>query len=162
MEEVNLRWIQTSWAGWDGIVNWWEGTDSGFSWDLVGFNLLFKSEDWGITEDKSDFVLKDWAQDFKFWDFTTELFKMSEFFTVDTFSSEFDDSLDEGVLGNDEGSVVGSKSLSDLLDLVRSDVSEISENDLFVSSEEFIKLFDLSELFSSSLSTTSHFVIYIN
>lgn len=123
---------------------------------------MFKSEDWGITEDKSDFVLKDWAQDFKFWDFTTELFKMSEFFTVDTFSSEFDDSLDEGVLGNDEGSVVGSKSLSDLLDLVRSDVSEVSENDLFVSSEEFIKLFDLSELFSSSLSTTSHFVIYIN
>lgn len=123
---------------------------------------MFKSEDWGITEDKSDFVLKDWAQDFKFWDFTTELFKMSEFFTVDTFSSEFDDSLDEGVLGNDEGSVVGSKSLSDLLDLVGSDVSEVSENDLFVSSEEFIKLFDLSELFSSSLSTTSHFVIYIN
>jgi hypothetical protein len=84
---------------------------------------------------------------------------MSEFFFVDTFSSEFDDFFDEGVLGNDESSVVGSKSLSDLLDLIRSDVSEVSEDNLFVSSEEFIELFDLGELFSSSLCTTSHFVI---
>lgn len=123
---------------------------------------MFKSEDWSITEDKGDFILKNWAQDFKFWDFTTELFKMFEFFFLDTFSSEFDNSLDEGVFGNDEGSVVGSKSLSDLLDLVGSDVSEVSENDLFVSSEELVKLFDLIELFSSSLCSTSHFVIFIN
>lgn len=118
MEEVDLRWIQTSWTSWDSIVNWGEGTDSGFSWDLVGFDLLFKGEDWSVTEDKSNFILKDWGQNFKFWDFSTELFKMSEFFFLDTFGSEFDDFFDEGVLGNDEGSVVGSKSFSDLLDLV--------------------------------------------
>lgn len=159
MEEVDLRWIQTSWTSWNGEVNGGKGTYSGFSWDLVGFDLLLKKVNWSVTEDKGDFVLEDWAQDFKFWNFSTELFEVLEFFFLDAISSEFEDFFDEGVFGNDKGSVVGSKSLSDLLDLVGSNVSEVSENDLFMSSEEFIKLFDLIELFSSNLSATSHFVI---
>ncbi len=66
------------------------------------------------------------------------------------------------VLGNDEGTIVASESFSDLLDLVWSDVSEIGENDLFMSSEEFVQFLDLGKLFSSNLCTTSHLWFLIN
>jgi hypothetical protein len=66
------------------------------------------------------------------------------------------DKNDEYVFGDDEGTVERSEGFSDLLDLVRSDVSEISKDDLLMSSEEFIKFFDLSVLLSSDFSSTSH------
>jgi hypothetical protein len=66
------------------------------------------------------------------------------------------DKNDEYVFGDDEGTVERSEGFSDLLDLVRSDVSEISKDDLLMSSEEFIKFFDLSALLSSDFSSTSH------
>jgi hypothetical protein len=66
------------------------------------------------------------------------------------------DKNDEYVFGDDEGTVERSEGFSDLLDLVRSDVSEISKDDLLMISEEFIKFFDLSVLLSSDFSSTSH------
>jgi len=55
---------------------------------------LFKKINWRITKDKCDFILEDWAKDVKFWDFSTELFKMFELIILDTFNSESDDFLD--------------------------------------------------------------------
>ena len=60
------------------------------------------------------------------------------------------------VFGNDEGTIVRSECFSDLLDLIGSDVGEISKDDLLMSSEEFVQFFDLSVLFSSDISSTSH------
>lgn len=97
VEEVDLGWIQTSWASGNCVVDWGESTDSGFGWDLVGFNLLFKNVDWSITEDKGDLILEDWGEDLKFRDFSSVLFKISEFFFLNTFSSEFDDFFDQGL-----------------------------------------------------------------
>jgi hypothetical protein len=97
VEEVDLRWIQTSWASNDGVVNWGDGSDSGFSWDFVGFDSLFKSEDWGITEDECDLVLEDWSQDVEFGDFSTELVEVSELLALNAFDSEFDDFFDQSL-----------------------------------------------------------------
>jgi hypothetical protein len=60
------------------------------------------------------------------------------------------------IFGNDESTIERSECFSDLLDLVGSDVGEISEDDLLMSSEEFVKFFDLSVLFSSDFCSTSH------
>jgi hypothetical protein len=57
VEEVNLRWVQTSWSSWDCIIDWGNSTEPGFSWDFVGFDFLFKIENWGIAEDKGNFIL---------------------------------------------------------------------------------------------------------
>ncbi len=66
------------------------------------------------------------------------------------------------VLGNDESTIERSECFSDLLNLIRSDVGEISKDDLLMISEEFIQFFDLSILFSSDISSTSHLWILIN
>ena len=97
MEEVDLRWIQTGWTSWDGVVDGRDGSDSGFSWDLVGFDLLFKSVNWSITENKCDLILEDRSQDVEFWDFSAELFEMFELIVVNTIDSESEDFLDQGL-----------------------------------------------------------------
>jgi hypothetical protein len=51
------------------------------------------------------------------------------------------------VFGDDEGTIVSSECFSDLLNLIGSDVGEISEDNLFMISEEFIQFFDLSVFF---------------
>jgi hypothetical protein len=97
VEEVDLRWIQTGWASNNGVVNWGNGSDSGFSWNFVGFDSLFKSEDWGIAEDECDLVLEDWSQDVEFRDFSTELVEVGKLLTLNAFNSEFDDFLDQSL-----------------------------------------------------------------
>jgi hypothetical protein len=97
VEEVDLRWIQTSWARDDCVVDWGNGSDSGFSWDFVGFNLLFEGKDWSITEDECDLVLEDWSQDVEFRDFSSILIKVAELLALEAFDSEFDDFLDQSL-----------------------------------------------------------------
>jgi hypothetical protein len=156
VEKVDLGWIQTSWTSNYSVVNWGKGSDSGFSGDFVGFNFLFKSEDWGITENECNFILEDWGEDLEFRNFSSVLLEVFELLTLNAFNSEFDDFLDQSVFGDDKGTIEGSECFSDLLNLIRSNVGEISKDDLLMISEEFIKFFDLRELFSSNLSSTSH------
>jgi hypothetical protein len=97
VEEVDLRWIQTSWARNDGVIDWGKGSDSGFGWDFVGFDLLLKSKDWSITENECNLVFKNWGKDVEFRDFSSILLEMFELIGLNSFDSESDDFLDQGL-----------------------------------------------------------------
>jgi hypothetical protein len=58
VEEVNLGRIKTSWASRDSEVNWGSRTDFCFRRYFVSFEFLLELENWGIGEDKGDFVFK--------------------------------------------------------------------------------------------------------
>jgi hypothetical protein len=97
VEKVDLRWIQTSWTRDDGVIDWGKGSDSGFSWDFIGLDLLLKSKDWGITENECDLVLEDWVQDVKFGNFSSVLLEMVKLLALNSFDSESDDFFDQGL-----------------------------------------------------------------
>lgn len=98
VEEVNLWGVKTSGSSGDGKIDGWDDTDSGFSWDFVGFDFVSEFVDWGVTENECDFLLKEGNESLKFWEFATELLlEMSELFLVNAVDSHLDDFLDEGL-----------------------------------------------------------------
>lgn len=118
MEEVNLRWIHTSWSSRDCEINWSKNSNSGFSWDFVSLEFGFKFEDWSIGKDQSNLVLEKRCKSSEFRDFSTEaLLEVFELVLFDTFGSHLDDLLDESVLTDDKVGTVCSESLTDLVDL---------------------------------------------
>jgi len=118
VEEVDLRGIQTSWACWDGEVNGSNATDTGFSWDLVGFEFALEFEDWSVCEDEGDLVLEERNESSEFGDESAEvLLEVLKLVFFDAFSSHLDDLLGESVLIDDKVGSVGSECLTDLVDL---------------------------------------------
>jgi len=72
-------------------------------------------------------------------------FKMSEFFLLNSFGSHLDDFSHEGlskgniyVFGDEEGTLIFPEEFSDLLNLARTDISEVNEDYLFVLSKKGI------------------------
>ena len=63
VEEVDLGWIKTSGSCWASKIDGWDNSNSCFSWNFVGFNFSSEFMDIGITEDKGNFLLKEWGQD---------------------------------------------------------------------------------------------------
>jgi hypothetical protein len=65
------------------------------------------------------------------------------------------------IFGDDELTVaVCSQSLSDLLNLTGSDISEGCKDDLLVATEQFVQLLNSLFFLLSSLSTASHSIYY--
>lgn len=101
MEEVDLRGVETSGACGDREVDGREDSDSGFSGNLVGFDIASKVVDGGFGEDEGDFLLEEGDEDIQLRDFATELlFEVFELIFLNAFSSHSDDFLDESL---DEG-----------------------------------------------------------
>lgn len=65
-------------------------------------------------------------------------FQMFEFLILNSFSSHCDNFFDKGVLGDEESALMMSENLSDLLNLVRTDISKVDENYLLVLSKKGI------------------------
>lgn len=65
-------------------------------------------------------------------------FEMFELLILDSFGPHSDDFIDKGVFGDDEGALGFSEKFSDLLNLVRTDISEVHEDYLFVLSKQCI------------------------
>jgi hypothetical protein len=100
VEEVDLGGVQAGGAGGNREIEGSDDTDSGFSGDLVGFNLSSKVVDGGISEDEGDLLLEEGDEDLESGDLTAKLLlKVLELIVVDALSSHFDDFLDEGLLG---------------------------------------------------------------
>lgn len=53
-----MRRIKTSGASRDSEVNWGKSADFCFGRYFVSFELLFEFKDWGVGEDKCDFVFE--------------------------------------------------------------------------------------------------------
>ena len=99
MEKVDLRGVETSGSGRDSEVDGRNDTDSGFSGDSVGFNLISEIVDGGLSEDEGDLLLHEGNQGFELGDFATILlFEVTELIIIDAFGSHSDDLLDEGLL----------------------------------------------------------------
>lgn len=58
VEEVNLGGVETSGSGRDGEVDGSDSAYSGFSGDLVGFELGLELVDWSVGEDEGNLVLQ--------------------------------------------------------------------------------------------------------
>lgn len=100
---------------------------------------MFEGVNWGVREYQSHFVLEKWAKDAKFGYFGSMLgFEVFEFFFLDSFSPHSDDFVDKGVFGDDEGALIVSENFSDLLNLARTDISEVHEDYLLVLSKQGI------------------------
>lgn len=133
MEEVDLRWVKASGSWGNCEINWRKSSDSGFSGYFVGFEFLLELENWGICKDESNFILEERDETFKLWKESSELFcEIFEFIFLNTFSSHSDNLLSESVFVNNEGSIIFSQCLSDLVNLGRSDIGEVSKDDLFM------------------------------
>lgn len=125
MEEVDLGWIETCWACWDGEVDGCKYSDSGFGWDFVGLEFGLEFVDGGVGEDECDFVLEEGSQILELGNKSSvALCEVLEFFLIDAFGSHFDDLLGEGVLIDDKLGTICSEGLPDLVDLTGAHISE--------------------------------------
>jgi len=140
MEEVNLRGIKSCRSSWYSVINWWDNSNTSFSWKFVSFDFVFEFKDWSIRENHSDFVFKNRNQSLKSINSTSKLFfEIFEFFLFDSLSSHVDDFLGQSILVDDEMRIIWSEKFTDLLDLVWTNISKISEDDLFVGSKHLIE-----------------------
>lgn len=98
VEEVDLWGIKSSRSSGNWEINGGNGTDSCFSGDLVSLNFASELMDWGVSENKGDFVLEQVIKGLEFRDFSSELlFEVSELLFFDAADSHFKDFLDEGL-----------------------------------------------------------------
>lgn len=64
--------------------------------------------------------------------------KMFEFLLLDSLSSHSDNFLDKGVFGNKESTLLVSEKFSDLLNLARTDISEVNQDYLLMLTKQSI------------------------
>lgn len=132
MEEVNLRGIHTGRTRGDDDVSLGNSTNSSGSRDDERFNLRLQLEDGIGVEDITDFVLQVGNEALELRLGGTEF---SEPVVLFTFGQgvrlEVDGFSDDGIL-SDNQNVVGTKGLSDLLNLEGTDIFQGNEGDLIV------------------------------
>jgi len=98
--------------------------------------LALEVVDGGVGKDEGDLLFHEGNESIELGNLSAVLLlKMFELLFLDALSSHSDDFLDEGVLGDDEVTVIGSQHLPDQLDLVRADVCERSKDNLLVRSQ---------------------------
>ncbi len=98
VEEVDLRGVETSGACGDREVDGRKDSNSGFSGNLVGFDIAPKVVDRGFGEDEGDFLLEEGDEDIQLRNFASELFfEVFELSILNAFSSHSDDFLDESL-----------------------------------------------------------------
>jgi hypothetical protein len=92
-----------------------------------------------IGKDQGNFILNEWNQLFELRNLTTMLcLKVFKIFISDSFNSHLNNLFDKSIFGDDEDARLFSENLSDLLNLARTDISEASEDYLFVLSKKGI------------------------
>lgn len=137
MEESNLGWVHTSGSWGDDDIDHGDITGFGNGFSFVGGDNIFQVEDGFVGENQTNFSDEFFSELDQFGHGFTE--SREEFVVVylgvQRFGSEVKGFFNYGHFADHQFSFVGQKFLSDLLDLVRGDISESNQNDSLFGTE---------------------------
>jgi len=147
VEESDLRGIHTGWAGFDDDIEGGNGTNSGGSGHLVGFDEGLDFRDGLISQDESDLLLDQGEEVFQLLNRGTEFSGPIPFFSCrERVSSQINTFAHQGIFADHQSTLALEDSSSNLLHLVGPNIVQGHEDDLLVLTEELVQLLQVDGL----------------